>query len=724
MKYSIRTAILSIVGLAAISMCALVGLSFYTHDARDTSQAEVKRVEKLDATLVQLELAFLQARRAEKDFLLRRDDKYVDRHAEVVTQLNSTMDSARNQTVDLAGMEDISSNLDLLQDAVASYASSFSDVVATSRALGLDETVGLQGELRSAVHSVEESLKATSYPEMQVKMLMMRRHEKDFIMRKNTKYLDRLQKRVEEFRAFPDSYYDSAAQQTEIDALLEHYRVTFATFVEETMALDKQTGVMSERYATAEPILADTLNLIHDRRDTIVSNARIAQDELMQRSTLMAGIGLLVFIALGFALAQKIAKPLLRIQNVLNKMFEGKFDVEIPQSSISEVQAVSTAIDNFRKGQIERERFAVEITKVISACAQGDFSLRIPVEDDDSEFAELGHGVNAIGTVVENGLADVRFTVDALASGDLTVRMPDTHRGVFADIAMAVDTLSQTQTDVIRQLAESSITLNNTANEIAAATFDASKRGEDTAASLEETTGAIQVLNDSVQDTASNSRQAYDFVRDAQNRVNSTLRVAEETTASINRIREASEAISKITDLIEGVSFQTNLLALNAGVEAARAGEAGAGFAVVASEVRALAQRSAAATQEINELIRNSSNEVTQGVELVSRTGGELSAIKESVASIVKMVDQISAANVEQSSSLTEVNSAVTHLDQSSQKNAAMLEQTAASTQMLRDEAAKLVASVNRFKIDETGSSHSANLDQTYNTPGEGHMVA
>ena len=132
MKYSIRTAILSIVGLAAISMCALVGLSFYTHDARDTSQAEVERVEKLDATLVQLELAFLQARRAEKDFLLRRDDKYVDRHAEVVTQLNSTMDSARNQTVDLAGMEDISSNLDLLQDAVASYARSFSDVVATS----------------------------------------------------------------------------------------------------------------------------------------------------------------------------------------------------------------------------------------------------------------------------------------------------------------------------------------------------------------------------------------------------------------------------------------------------------------------------------------------------------------------------------------------------------------------------------------------------------------
>jgi methyl-accepting chemotaxis protein len=724
MTYSIRTAILSIVGLAAIGMCALVGLSFYTNAARDTSQQEIEQVETLNATIVQLEIAFLQARRAEKDFLLRSDEKYVGRHADILTQLNATLDSARAQTNEIDGMSDVSANLDDLQVAVASYAASFQDVVSSSLALGLNETEGHQGKLRAAVHSVEESLKDSAYPEMMVKMLMMRRHEKDFIMRRNTKYLGRLEQRIEEFHAFPDSYFSSAEQQAEIDALLETYRSTFAAFVDETMKLTERTGIMSDRYAAAEPILDETRTLIRDRRDMIVTSAKAAQRELMNRSSILAGIGLLTFIALGFALAQKISGPLLKIQRVLQQMFEGKFDAEIPQSRINEVSAVSTAIENFRDGQIERERFATEINKVISACAEGDFSQRIPIDDEESEFAQLGHGVNSIGTVVESGLADVRFTVDALAGGDLTVRMPDSHRGVFAEIAAAVDALSLTQTEVIRQLIESSVTLNNTANEIAAATLDASKRGESAAASLEETTGAIQILNDSVQDTASNSRQAHEYVRDAQNRVASTLAVAEETTAAINRVREASEAISKITDLIEGVSFQTNLLALNAGVEAARAGEAGAGFAVVASEVRALAQRSAEATQEINELIRNSSNEVRQGVELVSRTGGELNAIKDSVASLVQMVDQISVANSEQSTSITEVNTAVTQLDESSQKNAAMLEETAASTQMLRDEAAKLVASVSRFKIEATDTPQSANIDQAFDDADDDHKVA
>ncbi|KUP94780.1 methyl-accepting chemotaxis protein [Tritonibacter horizontis] len=704
-QVSIRIAILSIVGLAAAIMFALIGLSFYTHTERDTFQARIERIEQLDATVAELEISFLQARRAEKDFLLRLDEKFIDRHAQVIVDLKDILASANAQIAALPAIAEDLVQLEALEPAIDDYAASFADVVASYQTLGFDETLGLQGQLRQSVHEVEESLKATSYPELQVKMLMMRRHEKDFIMRGDTKYLDRLNARVEEFRAFPAAYFNSAAQQAEIDTLLGQYQSAFSSFVEESLAVSELTKILSARYAAAEPMLSSLREQISQQAREIGAQSRAAQQDLVQRSALAGVCGLLVFVLLAVILSQRIAGPLLRVKTVLEHMIDGRFDEEPPKSSIREIKAVCVAIENFRRAQVEKDRLSSEISKVISACAEGDFSRRIQILDTQSDFAVLGHGINSIGDVVQKGLSDVRETVDALAQGDLTERMPPDHKGVFAEISVAVNTLSLTLTDVIKQLADSSMTLNNTANEIAAAALEASKRGEDSAASLEETAGAIQVLTNAVNDTAGNSKQAHEYVQDAQTRVTSSLAVAAETTESINRIKDASEAISKITGLIEGISFQTSLLALNAGVEAARAGEAGAGFAVVASEVRALAQRSATATQEINELIRDCGIEVLQGVELMRRTGSELDAIKDTVGSMVLMIDQIAAAAVDQSSSLTEVNSAVTHLDQGSQQNAAMLEETAASTQLLRDEAAKLVQSVKRFKIEKDSDS-------------------
>lgn len=715
-RISIRTAVLSIVGLAALGMAALLALMIYTHDVRDGQDAGLARMTALRTTMQELESTLLQARRAEKDFLLRKDEKFVARHEDIEAQLTGLIETAHRQIAAIDGLEGVTQHLQEVETELAAYSEIFDRLVDSNLALGLDETRGLQGELRAAVHEVETSLEELDRPEMQVKMLMMRRHEKDFIMRGNPKYLDRLNARIDEFAQFPAYYYDSESQRAEIGALMQNYRSSFSEFVAETLRQSQLAEDLSARFATAEPVLVAIAETIQRHtRDAAAATATARRDT--ERISVIAGLGGIAFFAvLAFLLARRISAPMTRIKRVLAEMIEGRYDSALPRSRIAEVHSISQAVDDFRRSQQERERLTAQMSDVIDACAEGDFSRRIEIDSGrkDSDAARMGEGVNAIAEVVETGLANVRRALEALSDGDLTQRSSESHKGVFAEISHSVDVLTDTLTVIVRQLSESSEALNNTSGEIASATLDASRRGETSAASLEETAAALQIFSDRVRETADNSRNAHDLVRKAQATVRAAVEVGDETTASIMRIKEVSDAIAKAMEVIGDISFQTQLLALNAGIEAARSGEAGAGFAVVASEVRALAKQSAEMTVEINDLIRTSGREVSSGVEQVGRSSEALARIGEGMNSMVSVVDQVSGATVAQTESIGEVNTAVTELDSTMQKNAAMLEETAASTQLLRDEAVKLVGIMGRFKVTDAANSQTSPAPDRY----------
>ncbi|UWQ83819.1 methyl-accepting chemotaxis protein [Leisingera caerulea] len=704
-KLTVSTAILSIIVLAGGLMAALVSLLLYSHGVRDDMQRRVAEIEEIYLGLDKIELEFLMARRAEKDFLLRRDDKYLSRHAATMTRIQATYGSLVRRMPEVAELSGTGAQLKEIGAAIDAYEASFAALASSNKRLGLDENSGLEGQLRTAVKNAEATLKSLDQPVMQVKMLMMRRHEKDFIMRKAPKYLDRLNARVEEFRAFPDSFYGSAARQKEILGLMEAYQKSFAAYVEESLKEQQLRKQVSGHYAGAEPLLA----AVHDEVRALLAQVW-AQGEAVsagaQTNALRAGIGgSILFVAVALLLARSIARPLKQTDTVLKKMMQNDFSPAIPKTGIREIAAIASAAGAFREAEAAKQQLTREVTEVIAACGEGDFSRRIATGGDDSRDSGLGQGVNTIGEVAEKGLGDVLKVLDAIAEGDLTQRMPAGQKGVFKDIAGAIDNLAGSLETVVQQLAGSGKMLNDTSQEIAAAVADASQRGESSAAALEQTAAALQTVRDTVHDTAASAQDARQFVNDAQTKAEATREVAEKTVSAMQRIKDSSDAISKITGLIDDVAFQTNLLALNAGVEAARAGEAGRGFAVVASEVRALAQRSSEAAKEISTLINSSQSEVTGGVELVDEAGEALAAIHQTVTQAAEKVNEIAENATEQANGISEVNVAIEALDKDSQRSAAMLEETAAAGQMLRDEAGNLTRAISGFRLEPAAAA-------------------
>lgn len=246
------------------------------------------------------------------------------------------------------------------------------------------------------------------------------------------------------------------------------------------------------------------------------------------------------------------------------------------------------------------------------------------------------------------------------------------------------------------------------AKELSAGNLGLSERTEQQAANLEETASSTEELTSTVRQNAENARSANELATSTSERASSSGMVAEKAVAAMQEISAASEKIAAIIGVIDEIAFQTNLLALNAAVEAARAGEQGRGFAVVASEVRQLAGRSASAAKEIKELIEDSAGKVKNGTSLVQESGRELEQIVRSVGELSSLVSEISHASEEQSAGIDQINQALIHMDSVTQQNAALVEQAAATSQAMSEQATDLNAQIAYFRIDESSGNAEA----------------
>jgi len=298
--------------------------------------------------------------------------------------------------------------------------------------------------------------------------------------------------------------------------------------------------------------------------------------------------------------------------------------------------------------------------------------------------------------------------LQALASNDLMYRIQEQFIPAFEPLRQDFNLSAETLNKAMLQVSASTEAISSGAGEISHASDDLARRTEQQAASLEQTAAALDEITATVRKTAERANEARQVVAATKADAEHSGEVVQETVTAMGGIEASSKQIGNIIGVIDEIAFQTNLLALNAGVEAARAGDAGRGFAVVATEVRALAQRSADAAKEIKTLISASSAQVASGVALVGETGKALARTVEQVKQLNHLVTEIAASAQEQSTALHEVNTAINQMDQVTQQNAAMVEETTAASHGLASEASELSGLVGQFQTVAGGQGHNA----------------
>ncbi|WP_052700222.1 methyl-accepting chemotaxis protein [Methylocucumis oryzae] len=358
--------------------------------------------------------------------------------------------------------------------------------------------------------------------------------------------------------------------------------------------------------------------------------------------------------------------------------------------------------DSVNQTVYDLTRLVEEIEQIVYAGADcGDFSITMVESDKKGYGKRLAELINRLYLTTNNSINDVLRVAESLANGDLTTHIDNDYPGSFGQLKTGMNTTVENLTTLIGEIKNASEVIATAANEISSGNNNLSHRTEQQAASIEETAASMEQLAATVKQNAQNAKHANELALVASNTAKSGVDAVNTVVETMEAINSSSHRIVDIISVIDDIAFQTNILALNAAVEAARAGEQGKGFAVVAVEVRNLAQRSASAAGEIKQLINDSVENIVGGSKQVEQAGKTMTAIVEDINRVTSIITSIASASMQQNAGIAQVHQAIAQMDDSTQQNAALVEQAAAAAESLSEQTQLLAKEMSQFNIGQ-----------------------
>ncbi|MFN4278446.1 MAG: methyl-accepting chemotaxis protein [Ferrovibrio sp.] len=609
-------------------------------------------------------------------------------------------------------------------------------MIENRRAVGFDNASGQRGAMLQAGHAFQNKLeevrgKAIGMTfdianQLTITMLQMRGFEVEYALSGDrAKFEAELAKASAEFLGILKTapFFDTVKE--EVRTLLAAYMDAAQAYAAAYEALNASAAESGRIREAIAPLLAELVRNAETAEATARAQAEQTRDQIVMVSAGVTLAMVLLIILASIVVARGILNPIHRMTSAMKALAEGNLDIVSPDASRGdEIGAMARAYEVFRGHETERRQMAraeqqrerahaaeqqaqrqreaamaAEIADLSKAVSEGDLGRRLDLAGKEGDFREVSHSINRLTDTLAGVIGELSAVLQALANGEVGRNMQGDYRGVFADLKQAANALSSRMGEFAGRLGASTRAVRDASAEITGGAEDLAQRTEHQAASLEETAAAMHQVTVTVKQNAENARDADRLADAARRNAERGGAVVTQVVEAMDRIAGGARRISDIMGLIDEIAFQTNLLALNAAVEAARAGEAGKGFAVVAQEVRALAQRSANAAKETRALIATSNTEVKAGTGLAHEAGASLGDIVNSIREVSVIVAEIANASGEQARGLEQINTAIAGMDDMTQRNAALVEETHAASRTLSRQAQELADLVGFFRL-------------------------